>query len=63
VHERNGTIERDGGRGQVLEDVGVVEAVRVAEEGVLAGSCRKSEAGCVLRDTIDNAMVGEADVD
>ena len=63
VHERNRAVDGDGGGGQVLEDIGVVKSVRVAEECVLASSCRKGEAGCVLRDTIDNAMVGEADVD
>ena len=46
----------------MLEDVGVVKAVRVTEEGVLASSRRESETGRVLGNSIDNAMVGEADV-
>jgi len=63
MHQRNRTIEGCCGRRKILENVGIIKAIRILKKGIFASSGREVERGGMLRDTINMAVAREIDVE
>lgn len=63
VHQRNGTVERHRRRGQVFENICIVQTERVTVEWIVASSGGEGKRSGVLGDTVDVAVIWELDID
>ena len=63
VHQRNRTIEGCRRRRNILENVGIIKAIRILKKGVFTSSGREVERGGMLRETVSMAMAREIDVE
>jgi hypothetical protein len=63
VHNRDGPIKGSCPRGEVFENIGIIQTIGVAEEGVFAGSGWQIKRGGVLGDAVNMAVMREIDVE
>ena len=63
VHQWNRTIEGCRGRRKILENVGIVKAIRILKKRVLARGSREIQRGSVLRDTVNMTVMREIDIE
>jgi len=63
MHERNGPIKGSYPGGGVLEDISVVETIRITEKGVFSRGGRQVERGGMLGYTVNVAVVRKIDIE
>jgi len=63
VHDWDGAIKGRCARSEVLEDVGIIETVGIAEEGVFSGGGWQVERGGMLGDTVNVAVVRKINIE
>lgn len=62
MHDRDGAIKGSCAGSEVLEHIGIVETIGIAEEGVFSGSGGQVERGGMLGDTVNMAVVRKIDI-
>jgi hypothetical protein len=63
MHDWDGAIKGSRARSEVLEDIRIVEAIGITEEGVISGSGRQIKRGGMLGDTVNVAMVRKINIE
>jgi hypothetical protein len=63
VHNWDGTIKGRRPRGEVLEDIGIVESVGIAEEGLVAGGGGQIKRGGMLGDAVNVAVTRKVNIE
>ena len=63
MHDRDGAIKGSCPRGEVLEDISIVETIRITEKGVFSGRGRQIKRGGMLRYTVNVAVVRKINIE
>jgi hypothetical protein len=63
MHERDGAIKGSCPGGEVLEDISIVETIRITEKGVFSGGGRQVKRGGMLGYTVNVAVVRKVNIE
>jgi hypothetical protein len=63
MHDRDGAIKGSCPGSEVLEDIGIVETIRITEKGVFSGRGRQVKRGGMLGYTVNVAVVGKVNIE
>jgi hypothetical protein len=63
MHDRDGPIKGSCPGGEVLEDISIVETVRITEKGVFSGGGRQVKRGGMLRYAVNVAVMRKVNIE
>ena len=63
MHNRDGAIKGSYPGGEVLEDISVVETIRITEKGVISCSCRQVKRSGMLGYAVNVAVVRKINIE
>jgi hypothetical protein len=63
MHDRDGAIKGSCRGSEVLEDISIIETIRITEKGVFSGSGRQVKRGGMLGNAVNVAVVRKINIE